>query len=45
MFPHPMPLAAGAFTVILQLTLVTEGWPLRGLGRVRSGIAALRSAG
>ncbi|AWS42877.1 hypothetical protein [Streptosporangium sp. 'caverna'] len=41
MFPHTMPLAAGAFTVILQLTLVTEGWPLRGLGRVPSGIVAL----
>ncbi|MFG1709722.1 hypothetical protein ACFLIM_41735 [Nonomuraea sp. M3C6] len=40
-FPHTMPLAAGAFTAMLQLTMVSEGWPLRGLGRVRSGVAAL----
>jgi hypothetical protein len=36
-----MPLAAGVFTAILQLTLVSEGWPLRKLGRVSSGLAAL----
>jgi hypothetical protein len=40
-FPHTMPLAAGAFTAMLQLTMVSEGWPLRRLGRVRSGVAAL----
>jgi hypothetical protein len=40
-FPHTMPLAAGAFTAMLQLTMVSEGWPLRGLGRVWSGVAAL----
>ncbi|GII53363.1 hypothetical protein Pth03_17520 [Planotetraspora thailandica] len=40
-FPHTMPLAAGAFVAMLQLTMVSEGWPLRGLGRVRSGVAAL----
>jgi hypothetical protein len=40
-FPHTMPLAAGVFTAMLQLTLVSEGWPLRGLGRIRSGVAAL----
>jgi hypothetical protein len=40
-FPFTMPLAAGVFTAILQLTLVTEGWPLRRLGRVSSGLAAL----
>jgi hypothetical protein len=40
-FPHTMPLAAGVFTAILQLTLVSEGWPLRKLGRISSGLAAL----
>ncbi|GAA4555155.1 hypothetical protein [Planotetraspora kaengkrachanensis] len=40
-FPSTMPLAVGVFTAILQLTLVTEGWPLRGLGRFRSGLAAV----
>ena len=39
--PHTMPLAAGAFTAMLQLTMVSEGWPLRGLGRVLSGVVAL----
>lgn len=29
------------FTVMLQLTLVTEGWPLRRLGRVKGGLIAL----
>jgi hypothetical protein len=40
-YPATMALAGAAFTAMLQLTLVTEGWPLRGLGRIRSGIAAL----
>jgi hypothetical protein len=40
-FPFTMPVAAGVFTAILQLTLVSEGWPLRRLGRVSSGLAAL----
>ncbi|GAA1273503.1 hypothetical protein Psi02_04770 [Planotetraspora silvatica] len=40
-FPSTMPLAVGAFTAILQLTLVSEGWPLRGLGRFRSGLTAV----
>jgi hypothetical protein len=40
-FPHTMPLAAGAFVVMLQITMVMEGWPLRGLGRLRSGVLAL----
>jgi hypothetical protein len=40
-FPHTMPLAAGVFTVMLQLTLVSEGWPLRGMGRIRAGLTAL----
>jgi hypothetical protein len=40
-FPHTMPVAAGVFTIILQLTLVSEGWPLRGIGRIRAGLVAL----
>jgi hypothetical protein len=40
-FPATMPLAAAAFVVMLQVTLVMEGWPLRGLGRFTSGGAAL----
>jgi hypothetical protein len=40
-YPVTLPLAGAAFAVMLQLTLVTEGWPLRGLGRIRSGLAAL----
>jgi hypothetical protein len=40
-FPATMPLAAAIFVTMLQLTLVTEGWPLRGLGRIRGGALAL----
>ena len=40
-FPAVLPLAGAAFAATLQLSLVCEGWPLRGLGRLRSGIAAL----
>ncbi|MEV4759367.1 hypothetical protein AB0J86_30325 [Micromonospora sp. NPDC049559] len=40
-FPATLPLAAAVFTAILQLTLVTEGWPVRRLPRLPSGIAAL----
>ncbi|HEY4278813.1 MAG TPA: hypothetical protein VGM91_11355 [Conexibacter sp.] len=41
-FPATLPLAAIAFTVILQLTLVSEGWPLRGrLPRLWAGLAAV----
>jgi hypothetical protein len=40
-FPATMPLAGTFFVVTLQLTLVNEGWPLRRLGRVSSGPAAL----
>jgi hypothetical protein len=40
-FPATMPLAAAAFVAMLELTLVTEGWPLRRLGRLTSGVAAL----
>jgi magnesium-transporting ATPase (P-type) len=34
-------LAGAAFTAMLQLSLVCERWPLSGIGRLRSGIAAL----
>jgi hypothetical protein len=40
-YPATLPLAGAAFAVMLQLTLVTEGWPLRGRGRIRAGLAAL----
>jgi hypothetical protein len=40
-FPATIPLAAAAFATMLQLTLVFEGWPLRGLGRFRAGPLAL----
>jgi hypothetical protein len=40
-FPATMPLAGAIFVAMLQLTLVTEGWPLRGLGRIRGGALAL----
>jgi hypothetical protein len=40
-FPATMALAGAAFTAMLQLALVCERWPLGGLGRLRSGIAAL----
>ncbi|WP_314173235.1 hypothetical protein [Streptomyces winkii] len=39
-FPHTLPVAAGVFAAILQVTLVCEGWPFRRLGRLTSGIAA-----
>src|SRR6266849_3649793 len=40
-FPATLALAGAAFTAMLQLSLVCERWPLGGLGRLRSGIAAL----
>jgi hypothetical protein len=40
-FPATLALAGAAFTATLQLSLVCERWPLGGLGRLRSGIAAL----
>jgi hypothetical protein len=40
-FPHTMPLAAAIFTVMLQLTLVGEGFPLRRLDRYLAGSLAL----
>lgn len=36
-----VPLAAGIFTLMLQVTLVGEGRPLRGRGGRRAGVAAL----
>jgi hypothetical protein len=40
-FSATLPLAVGVFTAMLQLTMVNEGWPLRQLGRVWSGLVAL----
>jgi hypothetical protein len=40
-FPATLPLAGAAFTAMLQLSLVCERWPLGGIGRLRSGLAAL----
>jgi len=43
-FPATMPLAGAFFVVMLQLTLVNEGWPLRRLGRIASGPIAVMAA-
>ena len=43
-FPAAMPLAGAFFVVMLQLTLVNEGWPLRRLGRIASGPIAVMAA-
>jgi hypothetical protein len=43
-FPATMPLAGAFFVVMLQLTLVGEGWPLRRLGRIVSGPIAVVAA-
>jgi hypothetical protein len=40
-FPATLALGGAAFTVMLQLSLVWERWPLSGIGRIRSGFAAL----
>ena len=40
-FPATLAVAGAAFTAMLQLSLVCERWPLSGIGRLRSGIAAL----
>ena len=40
-FPVTLPLAGAAFAAMLQLSLVCERWPLAGIGRIKSGIAAL----
>lgn len=41
LFPATLPLAAGVFTAMLQLTLVGEGFPVRRLPLVPAGAAAL----
>lgn len=43
-FPATMALAGATFAAMLQLSLVCERWPLRGLGRLLSGIAALAAS-
>jgi hypothetical protein len=40
-FPATLPLAGAAFAAMLQLSLVCERWPLCGISRIKSGIAAL----
>jgi hypothetical protein len=40
-FPATMPLAGVAFVAMLQLTLVSEGWPLKGHERTAAGFAAI----
>jgi hypothetical protein len=40
-FPATLALAGAAFTAMLELSLVCERWPLAGIGRLRSGVAAL----
>jgi hypothetical protein len=40
-YPATLGLAAGIFTIMLQLTLVCERWPLDGMGRLRAGVVAL----
>jgi hypothetical protein len=41
-FPSTLPIGGAAFVVMLQLTLVCEGWPLRGrLGPITGGLCAL----
>jgi hypothetical protein len=43
-FPGTMPLAGAIFVAMLELTLVSEGWPLRRLGRFAGGLVALAAA-
>jgi hypothetical protein len=42
--PALVPLGVSVFTVFLQITLVSEGWPWRRLGRLGGGAAALASS-
>ena len=39
--PVTLALAGATFSAMLQLSLVCERWPLAGVGRLRSGVAAL----
>jgi hypothetical protein len=41
LFPAALPLGLTAFTAMLQLTLVWEGWPLKRLPRLPAGLMAL----
>lgn len=41
LFPAALPLGLTAFTAMLQLTLVWEGWPLKRLPRLLAGLMAL----
>jgi hypothetical protein len=43
-FPGTMPLAGAIFVAMLELTLVSEGWPLRRFNRFVAGPAALAVA-
>jgi hypothetical protein len=43
-FPATMPLAGAVFIAILELTLVSECWPLRRLNRLVGGVTALVAA-
>jgi hypothetical protein len=43
-FPATMPLAGAIFVVMLEVTLVSEGRPLRRLGRFAGGVAALAAS-
>jgi hypothetical protein len=40
-YPATLPLAAAAFVVMLQLSLVCEGWPLRRLPPLPAGVLAV----
>lgn len=40
-YPATMALAGCVFTVVLQLTMVTERWPFQGMRRVPAGVASL----
>jgi len=40
-FPVTLTLAGATFAAMLELTLVSAGWPLRRLSRIRSGVVAL----
>jgi hypothetical protein len=43
-FPATLPLAGTAFVVMLELTLVGEGWPLHRLARIPAGLIALAAS-
>jgi hypothetical protein len=43
-FPLTMPLAGAIFVVMLQLTLVSDGWPFRRFNRFAGGVAALAAS-